>query len=396
MAMTRRNFLEAGVGGVALSLAQGTSHAQSPATAGNATAQGQDAAADLRTVVVGVDGSALTGAYLDEYLSSGANVWQYSDNIIDFDDFQKIQSFVDSQSSKITLAKSYNDILAAKQAGKVAMVVGIQECTQLEPEWFGNPNHNPADNRNDWSPNPPITQLSAYYDKGLRIANLAYNLSNFFGGGCLDPTTPLSRAGQFIVGQMQEIGILVDCSHSSEQTSVDIIKMATRPVVCSHSNAVALDDNPRNLSNRVIKGIADTGGLIGVNPLNVLLVWSRKDGANSSRADNGPFPPVASISKYVDVMDYVRRLVGIDYIGIGTDFTNGPPFLTPLPSQSFLYPPEMGYNQPTGLDYVRNFNRVADLPYLRAELVRRGYSSVDIAKIFGGNWMRVFQEAWNS
>jgi membrane dipeptidase len=340
MAMTRRNFLEAGLGGVALSLGQGASHAQTPAIAGGTAAQGQDTVADLGVVVVGVDGSALTGAYLDEYLSSGANVWQYSDNIIDFDEFQKIQNFVDSQSSKIVLAKSYNDILAAKQAGKVSMVVGIQECTQLEPEWFGNPNHNPADNSNDWSPNPPATQLSAYYDKGLRIANLAYNLSNFFGGGCLDPTTPLSRAGQFIIGQMQEIGILVDCSHSSEQTTLDIIGMATRPVVCSHSNAVALDDNPRNLSNRVIKGIADTGGLIGVNPLNALLVWSRKD---APFADTGPFPPVAGISKYVDVMDYIRRLVGIDYIGIGTDFTNGPPFLTPLPSQSFLYPPEMAY-----------------------------------------------------
>lgn len=147
MAMTRRNFLEAGLGGVALSLAQGASYAQSPATAGYPTTQGQDTVADLRTVVVGVDGSALTGAYLDEYLSSGANVWQYSDNIIDFDEFQKIQNFVDSQSSKITLAKSYDDILTARQAGKVAMVVGIQECTQLEPEWFGNPNDD-ADKRN--------------------------------------------------------------------------------------------------------------------------------------------------------------------------------------------------------------------------------------------------------
>jgi membrane dipeptidase len=388
--MTRRNFFEAGLGGAALSVAQGVSRAESPPIRHEA------GGADLRTVVVGVDGSALTGAYLDEYLSSGANVWQYSDNIIDFDDFQKIQNFVDSQSSKITLAKSYNDILAAKRAGKVAMVVGIQECTQLEPEWFGNPNHNPADNPNDWSPNPPTTQLSAYYDKGLRIANLAYNLSNFFGGGCLDPMTPLNRAGRFIIGQMQEIGILVDCSHSSEPTTLDIISMATRPVVCSHSNADALNDNPRNLSNRVIRGIADTGGLIGVNPLNAFLVWSRQDGASSSRADNGPFPPVASISKYVDVMDYIRRLVGIDYIGIGTDFTNGPPFLTPPPSQSFLYPPEMTYNQPNGLQYVKNFSRVGDLPILRAELVRHGYSSIDIAKILGGNWMRVFREAWNA
>ena len=105
---------------------------------------------------------------------------------------------------------------------------------------------------------------------------------------------------------------------------------------------------------------------------------------------------MASISKYVDVMDYIRRLVGIDYIGIGTDFTNGPPFLTPPPSQSFLYPPEMGYYQPNELQYVKNFSQVSDLPTLRAELVRHGYSSIDIAKILGGNWMRVFREAWNS
>jgi membrane dipeptidase len=105
---------------------------------------------------------------------------------------------------------------------------------------------------------------------------------------------------------------------------------------------------------------------------------------------------VASISKYVDVMDYIRRLVGIDHVGIGSDFTNGNNPGQPLPSQSFLYPPEMAYNQPNGLDYVRNFSRPADLPVLRAELVRRGYSSVDIAKIFGGNWMRVFREAWKT
>jgi membrane dipeptidase len=394
MAMTRRNLLEAGLGGLALSLAQGASLAQTPGTAGSTAARGRDTAAGLSTVVIGVDGSKLTGAYIDEYLSSGATVWQYSDNIIDFDDFQTIQEFVDSQSSKITLAKSYNDILAAKRAGKVAMVVGIQECTQLEPEWFANPtDHSNPKRPNNWDIKPPITQLSNYYDKGLRIANLAYNLPNFFGGGCLDARTPLSSVGEYLVDQMQEIGILVDCSHSSEQTSLDIIKRATRPVVCSHSNPSALNDNPRNISNRVIRGIADTGGLIGVNALSVFLVWSRKDAPD---ADTGPFPPPASISKYVDVVDYIRRLVGIDYIGIGSDFTFGNAQITPLPSQSFLYPPEMTYSQPDGLDYVRNFNRVGDLPVLRAELVRRGYSSVDIAKIFGGNWMRVFREAWNS
>jgi membrane dipeptidase len=321
-------------------------------------------------------------------------VWQYSDNIIDQDDFAMLENFVAANSSKIILAKSYNDILAAKRAGKVAMVVGIQECTQLEPEWFSNPdNHTDPHKQNNWDMKPPTTQLSNYYEMGLRLANLAYNLPNFFGGGCLDDRTPLSSTGEFLVQQMQEMGILVDCSHSSEQTTLDIINMATRPVVCSHSNVNALNDNPRNISDRVIKGIADTGGLIGVNALSCFLTWSRKD---APFADTGPFPPQASISKYVDVMDYIKHLVGIDHVGIGGDFTNPHPQIAPPPSQSFLYPPEMTYNQPDGIIYVTNFHGPDGLPFLYTELKRRGYSSIDIAKIFGGNWMRVFREAWNA
>jgi membrane dipeptidase len=343
-------------------------------------------------VVVGVDGSDLTVPYLDDYLSAGATVWQYSGNTIDFARFDKIQSFVDANSSKVILAKSYSDILAAKQAGKVAIVVGAQDLYPLEPEWRGDLDNPP----NDWSVNPPKTKLSEYYERGLRIANLAYQFSNFFGGGDLDPATPLSKGGRYIVGQMQEIGVLVDCSHSSERTSLDIVKMATRPVVCSHSNPPALDDNPRNVSDRLIEGVAKTGGLIGVNATNAFLLWSRAD---APHADTGPFPPLASISQYVDMIDYVVRLVGIDYVGIGSDWTIGnppDPYIPPVPSKSFAYPPEMSYNQPAGLQYVANFNQVADLPVLARELMRRGYSDLDIAKVLGGNWMRVFGQAWNS
>lgn len=384
MAMKRRNFVQAGIGGVAtLSLAPGVSRAQ------GAPAPLQPASG---IIVIGVDGSDLTVRYLDDYLRTGATVWQYSGNTIDFARFDKIQSFVDANSSKVVLAKSYIDILTAKQAGKIALVVGVQDMYPLEPEWQADRSNPP----NDWLVNPPITKLSDYYDRGLRIANLAYNFSNFFGGGALDPTTPLSRAGRYIVGQMQEIGILVDCSHSSDQTTLDIINMASRPVVCSHSNPAALDDNPRNISDRIIEGIAKTGGLIGLNPLSTFLVWSRKD---APHADTGPFPPPASISQYVDAMDYIVRLVGIDYVGIGSDFTIGDPpdpEIGPVPSESFEYPPEMTYNQPTGLQYVKNFDKVSDLQVLRAELIRHGYSATDIAKILGGNWMHVFRQAWNS
>jgi membrane dipeptidase len=252
-AMPRRTFLKFGVSGLALSMVQGASLAQSQSTAGANAGYAKDTDARLGVVVIGVDGADLTAPYLDDYLSVGATVWQYSENSIDFDRFDSIDSFVDANSSKVTLAKSYSDILAAKRAGKVAMVVGVQDMWPLEWAWRWT--WPAGTGPNNYVPNPPVTDLSKYYDRGLRIGNLAYQLSNSFGGGLLDPTTPLSVASKYMVDQMQEIGILVDCTHSSEQTSLDIISRAKQPVVCSHSNVVPLNDNIRNVSDRVIRGI---------------------------------------------------------------------------------------------------------------------------------------------
>jgi membrane dipeptidase len=157
-----------------------------------------------------------------------------------------------------------------------------------------------------------------------------------------------------------------------------------------------LNANIRNISDRAIRGVAETGGLIGVCPVNAYLQWSIKDAPNA--ANPAFFPPLATISQYVDVMDYIRRLVGIDHIGIGSDFTLGDPpdeGGTALPVPSFVFPPEMLYYS-RSLEYIQNFNQVANLPVLRAELLHRGYSFVDIAKILGGNWMRVFRGAWNA
>src|SRR5690242_11137497 len=143
MAMTRRNFIEAGIGGVAaLSVAQGVSRAES-----------RDAG--LGITVIGVDGADLTVPYLDDYLRVGATVWQYSGNTIDFGRFDSIDSFVDANSSKVTLAHSYSDILAAKQAGKVAMVVGVQDMWPLEWAWRWTWPANTGPN--NYIPDPPMT-----------------------------------------------------------------------------------------------------------------------------------------------------------------------------------------------------------------------------------------------
>jgi hypothetical protein len=151
--MLRRTFLRAGAAGMALSLAQGPLRTQSPAAAGEAAAaQSRDTDADLDIVMVGVDGSDPSSAIVDKYLRAGANVGFYDPNLAEF---SQTLEFLDSD-PRIKLAKSYIDILANKAAGKVSMVIGLQNSVALE-EAAGN----------DWrNSRPPRTQLRQHYELG--------------------------------------------------------------------------------------------------------------------------------------------------------------------------------------------------------------------------------------
>jgi membrane dipeptidase len=376
--MQRRDILKGGLAGMALTLAQRSSQAQVLPRADVKGADSKDTETDLSVVVIGGDGSVPAKSMVDKYLASHADVWHYLPNRAEFS--QDLE-FLDSD-PRIKLAKSTKYILANKAAGKVSMVIGWQDSFALEEE-----------NGNDWRfTRPPQTKLREYYELGLRTANLCYQLSNQFGGGLLDPEARLTTQGRYIVGKMQDLGILVDCcGHNGEQTNLDIIAMARRPVAITHGCCKGLNDNPRNSSDRVIDGVARTGGLMGVAALDAFLTWSSKD---APRVDTGPFPPRANVARYVDEFDYLKRLVGIDHIGFGTDFTSD--IEAADPTKLFEMPPEMMYKQSPSIKYVEGFESVSDIGNVRAEMERRGYTAEEIAKVFGGNWMRVFREAWNS
>lgn len=364
--MHRRTLLEAGAAGMSLALLPRGSRAQARA------------AEDASVVVIGADGSDLTNDVVDSYLAAHADVWHFLPNLAKF---SQVLEFID-QNPKIVLAKTCDAILAAKSAGKVAMVVGWQDSAGLTDGMGA-----------DWrSSNPPRTKLREYYELGLRTANLTYQLSNQFGGGMLDPTAPLTVEGRLIVEQMQDLGIVVDVSgHTGEQTALDVIAMAERPVVITHGNVRALNDNPRCSPDSVIEGVARTGGLMGVAALSAFMTWGREDAA---RAETGPFPPPATLSRYVDEFDYLKKLVGVDHIALGADFVS-PGSGGGDPAQDFQYPPEMMYKS-TEIEFAVGFSSVSGLGNLRAEMQRRGYSAEEIARILGGNWMRVFREAWNA
>lgn len=352
-----------------------------------APAQRESRAVDpTRLVVMGCDVSALTSSYVDFLQRSGVDVWCYNapETVRDFAD---TLNFLDQNSAKIVLVRSVDQILAAKAAAKIAFVIGWQNSRAIE-EAGGS----------DWRySRPPKTTLRAYYEMGLRVANLCYNLANTFGGGNLDPTSPLTRAGAYLVSEMQEMGILVDCGgHTGEQTSLDIIRIARRPVVCTHSNVGVLNFNPRNSSDRVIEGIARTGGVFGVTAIDAFLNWGVKDAAKDPRRDRRP---TVKVGRLVDDIDYIVRLVGPDHVGLGPDFlegynTPGQPSFSVDPDKQFQFPREMTYAQDK-VQYVDGFENVGQLGNIRRELERRGYTAENIAKILGGNWMRVYAAAWN-
>jgi membrane dipeptidase len=376
--MQRRDFLKAGAAGMTLALAEGQSQAQVELRTDVKGADAKDTPEDLSVVVIGTDGSIPAKTVTDRYVAAHADVWHY---LPQGARFSQVLEYLDSD-PRIKQAKSVADILANKQAGKVSMVVGWQDTVALEEE-----------NGNEWRKSrPPRTKLREYYELGLRTANLTYQLSNQFGGGLLDPEARLTAQGKHIIGKMQELGILVDvCGHTGDQTALDVIAMARRPVAITHGCCRGLNDNPRNSPDKVIEGVARTGGVMGVAAIDCFMTWSRKD---ASFVDTGPYPPRANVARYVDEFDYLKRLVGIDHIAIGTDFISD---LEPAdPSQLFEIPPEMGYNQTPTLKFIEGFESVSDIGNVRAEMEKRGYTEEEIAKVFGGNWMRVFRQAWNS
>ena len=286
---------------------------------------------------------------------------------------------IDAFPKDLVLARTVADFHAAKKAGKIATVIGWQSADPVAGEpGYGNP----------WMTNPTHSELRAHYELGLRICGIAYNTPNLFGGGCLAPQTPLSRYGRLLIEQLHKLRIVVDTCHAGEQTTLDAAAMAQGvPVICSHTGVAALNDNPRNISDKVIDAIANTGGVIGI--------FAVSDGFGRSRKDTGIVTsPIVGVDAMAAHCDYIKTRVGIDHVALGTDFSQGDDMYVD-PSHSEVTPPEMAGKQGP-LNYVRGFSRITELPNLVAALKRKGWRDNDVRKFLGENWLRVYGQVWGA
>ncbi|HWS99167.1 MAG TPA: dipeptidase [Pyrinomonadaceae bacterium] len=245
-----------------------------------------------------------------------------------------------------------------------------------------------------------LEMVERYYKMGVRYMSPAWSVSTSWAGSSGDEvgrTRGLNEFGRSVVREMNRLGMMVDVSHVSDTTFWDIVNTSTKPVIATHSGCRAIANVPRNLTDEMIQALAKTGGVCSVlfYPEFLEPGWSEKKKQvdaliaplvqRASDAEPGGIaqkklardrvrlreyarrlPPV-TVARLVDHIDHIVKLVGVDHVGIGSDFDGIQAVPTDLAT-------------------------VQDLPNLTKELLRRGYTEQDISKILGGNMLRVMEE----
>jgi membrane dipeptidase len=294
------------------------------------------------------------------------------------DQINAVKRMVQKHPDTWELATTASDVRRIAAAGKMAALFGLEGGYAIDEK---------------------LENVDRYYKMGVRYMSPAWSVSTSWAGSSGDVvgnSRGLNDFGRQVVHEMNRVGMMLDVSHVSDKTFWDIVENSTAPVIATHSGCRAIANVPRNLTDEMIKAIARTGGVVNVifYPEHLEPGYSEKkkqvdrdiesEVQRASEAEKGDvahkkmardrvrrdiyairLPPV-TVSRLVDHIDHVVKLVGIDYVGIGSDFDGVQVTLSDL-------------------------STVADLPNLTKELLRRGYTEQDVDKILGGNMLRVLE-----
>jgi membrane dipeptidase len=277
----------------------------------------------------------------------------------------------------LAMAYTAADIVRVHKEHRIACLIGVEGGHQI---------------------NDSLAVLRSYYDSGARYMTLTHSNNTAWADSATDNPAHhgLTPFGVEVVHEMNRIGMLVDLAHVSEETMRAALAASAAPVMYSHSSARALVDHPRDVPDEVLKLVAKNGGVVMVNFATPYVSeevrrWSAERSAEQARENTPPFgglyigqperakaamaewekahpKPVATVRQVADHIEHIRDVAGVDHVGIGSDFDGIP-------------------ETPVGLEGVDKF------PGLLEELARRGWNDADLAKVAGGNLLRVMAAA---
>ncbi len=284
---------------------------------------------------------------------------------------------VDKNSAVAGLAFTADDAYRLKKEGRIAAFIGVE---------------------NGYAIGKDLARIKEYYDQGARYMTLSHTRNNDICDSSTDPAgqenNGLTDFGVQVVKEMNRLGMLVDVSHISDKSFYDVLKVTRVPVIASHSSCRALCGSPRNLSDEMLLALKENGGVIQICILSSYLKTPEpnpemeaklndlklKFGEFNNLSDSVKkiaraeyvsirerYEKLATVKDIVDHIDHVVQVIGIDHVGIGSDFDGG-----------------------GGVDGCKN---VSEMKNITIELLRRGYSKSEIKQIWGDNFMRVLRKA---
>lgn len=275
------------------------------------------------------------------------------------------------------IALNPDDIYRLKKEGKIAVYIGVE---------------------NGYPIGSDLSNIKLFYDLGARYITLCHTSNNDICDSSTDKKGPeyngLSSFGEEVVKEMNRLGMMVDVSHISDSAFFDVIKLTKAPVIASHSSVRAVCNNPRNFSDEMLYALKKNGGVIQICILSDYVKETpsnpQRDSAYAALREkyhnfdnlsdeerqqahkewietDEKYPKeLATVADVVDHIDYVVKTIGVDYVGIGTDFDGG--------------------------GGVKGCMDDSEMKNITIELLRRGYTKDEIEKIWAGNFLRVFRE----
>ncbi|GGR10601.1 dipeptidase [Deinococcus ruber] len=258
--------------------------------------------------------------------------------------------------------KTTEDIVNAKKNGQIAFIASIEGAAMIENE---------------------LDRLDILYGLGVRCLGIAYSEGNQLGGGLKEPRDGgLTSFGRQAVKRMNKLGMAIDVSHSGDQTSLDTIEVSDKPIFITHAGARALWNSNRLKPDDVIRACAEKGGVIGIEAAPHTTLTAKH--------------PQHSIESYMEHFEYCANLVGIDHVAFGPDALFGDHVgLHHALTEALSIGASRGHLEYTEVPFVDSLESPAEaFPNIVRWLVKHGYSDSDIAKVVGGNVMRVLKAAW--
>jgi membrane dipeptidase len=250
--------------------------------------------------------------------------------------FEKWNRFITRHPDFLVRVDGPNDLPRAKQEDKIGIILGMQDANHLRS----------------------VDDVDAFYRMGQRLTQLTYNSENRLGDGCkVSHDRGLTEFGAEVVARMNSIGMAIDVSHCGQRTSLDAISSSTKPVLITHSNCRALAPGvARCKPDEVIRAAARSGGVLGITAVRHFV-----------RAQD----PV-TIEDVLDHFDHAVRLVGVEHVGVGSDF-------------------DLDAHPAYDIPRLNHSNRIYELT---EGLLRRGYTRTHLSLMLGGNFQRALQQIW--